>query len=185
MAAGSLDSTFGSGGEIVINGGSLFSGGVQPVDTIVQTDGKTITIGTGFSFTIGGGYYTQLKRYNTDGTIDNTFGTGGKIDTSAIYFQAKQQSDGKLILLSRASTYDLTSNIVLTRFNSNGTIDNTFSTNGSLTTDVAGYGFIDERNGKILLGAGGASTTTFNIVKVNLYNSNGTIDNTFDFDRDI
>jgi uncharacterized delta-60 repeat protein len=179
MAAGNLDPTFGSGGEIVINGGSAFSGGIQPVDTIVQTDGKTITIGTGFSFTIGGGYYTQLKRYNTDGTIDSTFGNGGKIDTSYGYFASKQQSDGKLILLSRASASDLTSNIVLTRFNSNGTIDNTFGTSGSLTTDVAGYGFIDERNGKILLGAGGASTTTFNIAKVNLYNSDGTIDNTF------
>jgi uncharacterized delta-60 repeat protein len=179
MAAGNLDSTFGSSGEIVISsGGSILSGGVQSVDTIVQTDGKTITIGSGFSYTAGG-YLTQLKRYNTDGTIDTTFGTGGKIDTIAGYFGAKQQSDGKLILLSRASAFDVTSNIVLTRFNTNGTIDNTFGTNGSLTTDVAGYGFIDERNGKILLGAGGASTTTFNIVKVNLYNSNGTIDNTF------
>jgi uncharacterized delta-60 repeat protein len=178
MAAGNLDSTFGSGGEIVINGGSIFSGGVQPVDTIVQTDGKTITIGSGFSYTAGG-YLTQLKRYNTDGTIDTSFGTGGKIDTSAGYFGAKQQSDDKLILLSRASAFDVTSNFILTRFNSNGTIDNTFGTNGSLTTDVAGYGFIDERNGKILLGAGGASTTTFNIVKVNLYNSDGTLDNTF------
>ena len=178
MAAGNLDSTFGSGGEIVINGGSIFSGGVQPVDTIVQTDGKTITIGSGFSFTAGG-YYTQLKRYNTDGTIDTSFGTGGKIDTSAGYFGAKQQSDGKLILLSRASASDVTSNFVLTRFNTNGTIDNTFGTNGSLTTDVAGYGFIDERNGKILLGALGATITTSNIVKVNLYNSNGTLDNTF------
>jgi uncharacterized delta-60 repeat protein len=179
MAAGNLDSTFGSGGEIVINGGSIFSGGVEPVDTIVQTDGKTITIGSGFSFTAPAGYYTQLKRYNTDGTIDSTFGTGGKTDTRAGYFQAKLQSDGKLILLSRVSASDVTSNIVLTRFNTNGTIDNTFGTSGSLTTDVAGYGFIDERNGKILLGAGGTSTTTFNIVKVNLYNSDGTIDNTF------
>ena len=178
MAAGNLDSTFGSGGEIVIAPGNLLSGGVQLLDTIVQTDGKTITIGTGFSFTVGG-YFTQLKRYNTDGTIDTSFGTGGKIDASAGYFGGKQQSDGKIIVLSRASATDITSNIVLTRYNSNGTLDSSFGTDGKLTTDVAGYAFYEERDGKILLGAGGATTTTSNITKVNLYNSDGSLDNTF------
>ena len=51
MAAGSLDSTFVTGGEIVITGSSIFSGGVSPVDTIVQVDGKTITIAFGSLFT--------------------------------------------------------------------------------------------------------------------------------------
>ena len=77
------------------------------------------------------------------------------------------------------SAADISSNVILTRFNSNGTLDSTFGTDGKLTTDVAGYTLIDERNGKILLGAGGATTATTNITKVNLYNSDGSLDNTF------
>src|SRR5688572_31371779 len=70
-AAGDLDPTFGVGGKVVTS----FPGGLDTAnDVAVQTDGK-IVVG-GFS-----GSDFALTRYNIDGTLDQTFGTGGRVNT--------------------------------------------------------------------------------------------------------
>ena len=71
-ASGMLDTTFGSGGKVITAVG-LEDGATSMV---IQPDGKIIVAG-------GSGTIENLDfalvRYNTDGSLDNSFGTGGKV----------------------------------------------------------------------------------------------------------
>lgn len=182
VIAGTLDTGFGANGELIIDPGSIFSGGVTPLTTIVQTDGKTIAIGSKFAGI--NGYITQLSRYNPDGSLDNTFGSAGKLTTSlGSYIGAKQQSDGKILVLGLTTSAG-NENIQIVRYNSDGTLDNTFGTNGTTTTNLLTNSFssttrfFQELNGRVLVASSlDAKTTT-----ISLYTSNGSLDTTFSID---
>ena len=73
---GSLDTGFGSGGEVTTAFGSL---GDQPYGLTLQADGKLVA--AGFHRTAGSGNDFALARYNTDGSLDASF-NGGKVTTS-------------------------------------------------------------------------------------------------------
>jgi uncharacterized delta-60 repeat protein len=70
-ASGDLDSTFGSGGKVTL----AFPGSNDAIHgTAIQSDGKIVAVGSdGNDFT--------LARYNTDGTLDASFGSAGKVAT--------------------------------------------------------------------------------------------------------
>lgn len=72
FAQGQLDPSFGNGGLVTTNFGF---GETQEAayKMVVQPDGKIILAG-------GGNLFSRLARYNPDGTLDNTFGTGGKVN---------------------------------------------------------------------------------------------------------
>ena len=113
------------------------------------------------------------------GSLDNTFGTSGKVTTdfgnSDDGRSIAIQSDGKILV---AGYSDNGSNVdfALVRYNSDGSLDNTFDTDGKLTTDIGSYG--DEGNsvaiqsdGKILVAGeswnGSNSTYDFALVRYN------------------
>src|SRR5262249_38320846 len=122
-ANGTLDTTFGSGGQVTTAFAvgartDLPTGGV-----VVQPDGKIVVAGNSNSHNS-----FELARYNTNGTLDATFGTGGKVVTSFAQFpnglEASTlllQPDGKLIVVGDTvgtAPYDW----VLARYNSDGTL---------------------------------------------------------------
>ena len=110
---GALDPTFGTNGVVVTDlGGSSDTG----LNIVLQTDGKIIMAGSG----------NTIVRYNPDGTLDTTFGTGGKL-TSVVSGSVALRTDGKLIVGGSTS-----SGPALARYTSNGTLDTTFGTNGSV-----------------------------------------------------
>jgi uncharacterized delta-60 repeat protein len=109
-------------------------------NAIIQSDGKIIAISDSFITSSDGGttfpvVSGSVNRYNADGTIDTSFGTNGKVDnivgngdtTSVIV-----QSDGKIIVTG-ASRFEFS----IARYNSNGTLDNTFGDNGKITTNIS------------------------------------------------
>jgi uncharacterized delta-60 repeat protein len=177
QTSGTLDATFGTNGRITSTGVSQNYGG----DIIIQPDGKIVisvaSFRSGFDTS-----FTQLVRYNTNGTLDNTFGIGGKVKIVIGSFFCAQwlalQSDGKIIAVS--------ANIVA-RFKSDGTLDSTFNRNGFVKTQYvankeAGAGPIAlQADGKIVVG--GAVTIDATIGSGNVliarYNSNGSLDSTF------
>ncbi len=112
-ADGALDPTFGTHGVAVTDLGSASDFGVN---VVLQTDGKIIMAGAGSAATI--------VRYNSDGTLDTTFGTGGKL-TAVIGGPVALQTDGKLIVGG-----GLNGGIGLARYTSTGMLDTTFGTNG-------------------------------------------------------
>ena len=72
-ADGDLDPMFGNGGKLLTD----FNSDNDWLSRIaVQSDGKIVAIGTTFP-----GSKFALARYNRDGTLDATFGTGGKVTT--------------------------------------------------------------------------------------------------------
>jgi uncharacterized delta-60 repeat protein len=177
---GSLDNTFGIGGQVVTD----FGGGLFDVSTAIQIqpDGKIIAAGyvsTVFSY----GADFAIARYNSNGTLDNTFGTGGKVitpvDTNYDYgTSVVLQSDGKIILAG----YSLIGGIEvfsIVRYNNNGTLDNTFGSSGIVVTQVAAFNNRAravklQSDGKIIVG--GDANSSFGLVR---YNIDGSLDNTF------
>jgi uncharacterized delta-60 repeat protein len=170
----------------------------------VQADGKILVAGFGNGFA---GYLTGnitynigdfgLTRYNSDGSLDTTFGTDGKLTT---YFGGNNDfatavtvpSDGKILVAGTGYNRVGGSNdFALARYNSDGTLDTTFSANGKVMTDFAStndtvIGIKVQADGKILVvGTSGTvnGVTPFNSdVALVRYNADGSLDNTFDGD---
>ena len=95
-------------------------------------------------------YATQyLVQFNTDLTLDATFGNGGLASIPSINrgqdaFAVAQQSDGKLLLAGDTGAGNYNAEATVTRFNADGTLDPTFGTNG--TAEVSsGYGYNSAR----------------------------------------
>jgi uncharacterized delta-60 repeat protein len=177
---GSLDQTFGTNGSVQTTFGDSAAEGN---DLVLQTDGKIIVVG----FT-GAGSYSSLNnyalvRFNPDGSLDQTFGNGGKIKSaSGVATSAALQVDGKLVV---GGTYDTGSvhRFMLARYDSNGALDGTFGASGVVTTAIGngdafsfGVGLLSD--GRIVQ-AGYSETTQDHDFTLACYDPNGTLDPAF------
>ena len=171
---GTPDTSFGMGGEVFTDLGTGYDPGKSAV---LQPDGRIVMLG-GRLFTLA------LARYETDGTLDATFGTGGILVTpvTGTYPAAVAlQPDGKIVAAGEASTGGDYFFAVL-RANANGTMDSSFGTSGVVNTDVGpanDYAFdvAIAPTGKILvtgqIETGAFFTSDFGVVR---YLSDGTLD---------
>src|SRR5262249_62264112 len=86
-----------------------------------------------------------VARYNADGSLDSTFGSGGKMRTASLGSAGKPaipsavlvQPDNKIVAVG-ASTGASGLDFTLVRFNANGSLDSTFGSGGQLMTDFFG-----------------------------------------------
>lgn len=133
---------------------------------------------------------TVYSYAQTAGTLDNTFGTNGKIITSLTAYNDRltdvlTQKDGKIIVVGH--TFNFTSPFIspyvhLIRYNANGTLDNTFGVSGktivkSDTADYYGFAIALQSDDKIVVG--GLTKQSLCVMR---FNTNGTLDNSFDND---
>jgi uncharacterized delta-60 repeat protein len=190
-AAGTPDPTWGSNGLVTTSFGRRTQGFAFGAG--IQGDGKVVVAGTSSSaFT--------LARYNTNGSLDTSFGNNG-IDlthfsrrSSDVAFDLAIQPDGKIIA---AGTSD--GNVALARYNTNGSLDTSFGPahTGLVTTafaspavsgwnktlDMALYPSTSPAEaGKIVVVEQLALSSTpsaSDSVVVIRYNANGTLDTTF------
>ena len=167
--AGSLDPTFGTNG-IVTTANAVANAAA------LQNDGKIVVAGSianSQNFQQGG-----LLRYTSNGVLDSSFGSGGElliaVGTSAAdaAFAVAIQTDGKIVVAAPASV-----RLTVFRFNSNGTADNSFGTNGSETITAAGFVFSPVTGGMALQPDGKIVVVTGDIVARLL--ANGQLDSTF------
>ena len=184
---GSADGAFGQGGKVVLTPG-VFPGAIYA--SVLQSDGKLVVVGATDSFGNTGQDFF-VSRYNTDGSVDVTFGASGLVITdfyasTDIARAVAIQDDGKIVVAGQAFNSGGGSwNFAVARYNANGTLDTTFSTDGKADTDFAGtndfaFGVAIQSNGRIVLGGyTGISGNDFAVVR---YNTNGSPDNTFDGD---
>jgi len=173
--AGSLDPTFGNGGIVITDFGTPYDWGQS---VAIQSDGKIVVGGST-------GYPTAdfaLARYNTDGNLDTAFGSDGKVITDFVGSEDRGialaiQSDSKIVLAG----YHSDGRIELARYKTNGSLDSSFDADGKVLMSGLGYDFVTSiaiyANGKIVVG--GRVGTVFCSVR---FNSNGSLDNTFDLD---
>ncbi|HYV94365.1 MAG TPA: T9SS type A sorting domain-containing protein, partial [Chitinophagales bacterium] len=99
----------------------------------IQQDGKIVAVGT---VDYQNHNYFGLIRYNSDGTLDNSFDSDGKVisllngNTNGIANAVAMQTDGKIIAGGQASN-----DFAMIRYNTDGSLDNSFGSNGSVITD--------------------------------------------------
>ena len=180
---GSLDTTFNSQGYVRMpNYGTVLGSGTDLPKIISRADGKITFTANGSTKVVG-----QL---NPDGTFDQSFGSGGKVEGIAGYGLAVQ-ADGKVLIANRNTFFPQNTLQVVTRLNPDATPDMSFGSAGSATIPFVNQeGHLAQRaelavqpDGKIVLGGSIRLTpnvTGFDFAVARL-NSNGTLDNSFGF----
>jgi uncharacterized delta-60 repeat protein len=144
---GSLDSTFGSGGtvETTIDPGSGYMAALNSVT--LQSDGKIVVAGTAGpgSPTASNPRFFVGARYNANGSLDGSFGSGGIVTTvlAALPRQGAdavivQPGDGKIVAIGFASDNGSTRDWGLVRYNSDGSLDTSFGSGGIVLTATTG-----------------------------------------------
>jgi uncharacterized delta-60 repeat protein len=188
-ASGDPDPVFGNQGTVLTNVAGI---GELPGHMVLQPDGKILVAGNSFN---GLTLDLIVARYNTNGTLDTSFGTSGiaRINFGDILSAATDialQPDGKIVVAGLASAgFGADVNFAVARFNANGTPDNSFDGDGKLTTSFEGnlleaaFGLVIQPDGKIV--AGGSrqnSSTGESWFAVARYLPNGALDPSFDGD---
>jgi uncharacterized delta-60 repeat protein len=184
---GSLDPTFGAGGEVLtaFPGLSLFPG---------KNGGGIVVTGNGqiVALSVDQTTHFVLARYNVDGSLDTTFGQGGYVTTTVpAFYQVPslsdllQQPDGTLIVTACTNTGGAGSGGIwdLYGFNANGTPNTSFGNQGIVTTATPGgpgaaalyFNAGPTNDGQIVV-IGGPDFGTKDLVR---YNANGSLDTTF------
>ncbi len=131
-ADGTPDSSFGADGIASVD----FAGHEDFASSIVQqTDGKLVLAGTAEN--TSGVQDIAVARFNADGSLDASFGSGGKttLDIDGSHDFASSlilQAGGKLVIAGGAIVNDGYYQFVVARFNSNGTLDASFGTGGTV-----------------------------------------------------
>jgi uncharacterized delta-60 repeat protein len=182
---GSLDQSFGSGGKVTTD----FFGSVDLAYGIaLQPDGKLVAVGSVFNH---GAVDFGLARYNPDGSLDQTFGTGGKLTTdfagkSDSAYCVALQRDGKIVAAGYASHGNTAADIdfALARYNPDGSLDQAFGASGKRTVDFFGDadvvdGLAIQSDAKIVLAGYASHSSSASEFALARYNADGTLDQTF------
>ncbi len=123
---GSLDGSFALGGKVTTDFGSPSNPSSDIARSLtIQADGKILIAGDGQT---SRGIDFALARYNSDGSLDTTFAKTGKVitDFNSNWDQGNSvtvQSDGKILIAGNKVNVG----IALVRYNTDGTIDTSFS----------------------------------------------------------
>ena len=193
-ADGSLDTSFSGDGMVTTDLGY----DENPGSMVVQTDGKILVAGGTWWDYNSSNFF--LIRYNADGSLDTGFSSDGIVMTSINnnlnnegFGGIALQRDGKILAVGESN-----GDFVLVRYNSDGSLDGSFSGDGIVTTDLgkheSGWAVTVQSNGKILIAgstatSGGGFTwegdTTIHLVEGNSdfalvrYNADGSLDTSF------
>jgi uncharacterized delta-60 repeat protein len=182
---GSLDLTFDGDGKVTTDYGF---GSSQIHGLAIQVDGKIVAAGYGAS--TAQDFF--LARYLSNGFLDPTFDGDGKVTFLGFgpnHHQAHAvaiQSDGKIVASGCTSCSSSSGNFALARLNTNGSLDFTFDGDGKAITDFLGdedqaNAVAIQADGKIV--AAGFSSFSFDdTFALARYNTDGSLDPTFDGD---
>ena len=186
---GTLDTTFGNGGRVRTDFPGLAA---VPSAVVIQPDGKIVVAGGAFPlFTFLGNF--EVVRYNSNGSLDRSFGNGGIVTTNfpqgSYAFDVALQPDGKIIAAGTVFVnFDpgesSDTDFALARYNPDGSPDATFGNGGQVSTDFLGFeddafSVLIQPDGKIVAVGSANDPATFYDFAAARYLSNGTIDTTF------
>lgn len=174
---GAVDTTYGASGYVVTmlptssTVSTIVESKARSID--IQSDGKIVISGYkkySASPTTG---YLSVVRYSTTGVLDATFGTGGIVLTTKLFYisnittttaltkpQIMVQVDGKILISCRSNP-----NLGVFKLESNGAFDITFGTGGAVTYNNTGtiiYSafLLTNSNNEIVTGGTIVNTTT-------------------------
>ena len=180
---GCIDSTFGINGIVTtsINANTDYSYKIA-----IQPDNKIIAVGKSNN---GTNNDFALARYSADGILDITFGNNGIVTTSIgssdDYINAVAiQNDGKIIVAG-CTNNGSKRNFVVARYNTNGTLDNSFGNNGIVISTITNYddyanSINIQDDGKIVVaGYSNDASSVYSSADIIRLNENGLLDNAF------
>ena len=204
---GSLDNSFGDDGVVITTTAPPSRFGGQYLDALLlQPDNKLVAVGITNAADFSSDFQTiGLVRYNSDGSLDTSFGTGGIVTNGAFgdyieYYTggAVLQPDGKIVVgaVAKLGKLDIEGPIegsrdfLAARYNSDGSLDTSFGSGGGTSANFTGAGLsngfvnsvVRQADGKILLvgyvidRSGMFRERDFAIAR---YNANGTLDTSF------
>jgi uncharacterized delta-60 repeat protein len=183
-ANGTFDRSFGSGGKLRTHFEGGYGTGTRAFAAALQPDGKIVAAGE--YHTDNGNSQFALARYNTDGSLDQTFGTGGKVIGPAMQgyafaLAAALEPGGNIVIAGYQHTGNENSDFALMRFTPSGSVDTTFGNGGVVITDFASgsddiaHSLALQRNGKLLVAGrtGEYPNFRFGVIR---YNTDGSLD---------
>ena len=184
---GSLDQSFGNGGKLKTHFLRVDNTGSRATAAVLQADGKLVVAGTYKNE--GTARTFALARYNTNGGLDTTFGSGGMVTTSmgsgdAIAFSTVLLTDGRIVATGYVEIGSRNHDFALACYDPSGTLNQSFGNGGRVTTDFFGatddiaYGLAAQSGGKLIL-AGRTGTYPIFHFALARYNNNGQLDQTF------
>ncbi len=187
---GSLDNLFGANGKVVLNNIAGGNGGDYGNSLYVDSNGKIYVTGSSSN---GRDYDMYVIRINSDGSLDNLFGTNGKVVVNNIAGGNGWDSGNSIYVDSNGKVYvtGYSSNgsnedMYVIKINSDGSLDNLFGANGKVVlNNIAGgnggdYGnslYVD-RSGKIYVTGSSSNGRDYDMYVIRI-NSDGSVDNTF------
>ncbi len=180
--AGQRDLTFNSTGSQIVgfpNARDNYATGLA-----MQTDGKIVMSGYMIDL-LGAGPMITLARLNPNGTLDTTFGTGGRVVSKTAAFVNTAglalAPNGKMVVAGTRYTGVL-NDLGMARFNANGVLDLTFHGDGlridDFGEDEEAHAVAVQKDGKILV-IGRTLNSTASAVMLVRYNTDGSLDGTF------
>lgn len=187
LSGGALDTTFGFNGKVMTD---FNMGADQGRAVAIQPDGKIVV--TGVAGVVNNGSNIGdigLARYFSNGTLDPSFGVGGKTTTDINDSEQGTgiviQPDGKIVVCAESGSGPGISEFYLIRYTSNGILDTSFNSIGYVSTSVTGFydqphDLVIQPDGKLIIGGlvgfDFGLLGDFGMVR---YHPNGTLDTTF------
>jgi len=178
---GSPDTGFGVGGRVLTDFGGNTDDGAQ--ELVQQPDGKLVAAGSSSNGAFA------LARYNPDGSLDASFGVGGRVLTrfggAGAARALVRQPDGKLVAAGISGATGV-GDFSLVRYNADGSLDASFGVNGRVLTDFGGntddgaQELVQQPDGKLVAaGRSNASAAERFDVALARYLANGSLDASF------
>jgi uncharacterized delta-60 repeat protein len=196
LSGGVLDPTFGNGGLAITPPlGTLSSGNANAV-AVDPTNGTIVAAGTADDGTHNSNNYDfKVVRFTSNGSLDPAFGGSGMVTTSFgsdedFAFDVGIQPLDHRIVAAGTSRHSGNIDFALVRYNTDGTLDGMFGSNGKVTTNFTGKGqtasldsasaMVLQTDGKIVLAGITVSTISReNNIGIARYNTNGSLDANF------
>lgn len=132
---GGLDTTFGVNGLVF----TIAPGSEACFSLALQADGRLLAVG---GRQVGNTVDLVLARYDSNGGLDSTFGSGGKVvsSLSASATAVVVQGDGRIVVAGTGRTgIAFDRSFILARYHANGSLDTSVKGTGSATTMFTSY----------------------------------------------
>jgi uncharacterized delta-60 repeat protein len=152
----------------------------------VQRDGKIVVAGYA---EVGRGDQFALVRYNSDGSLDTSLNSSGKVTTAVGTGTwggegVALQEDGKIVVAGSSLNAGGQSCVTVLRYGADGSLDTSFAESGKVTTSIgAKYAIAEsvtiQSDGKIVVAGNSLNASGNNDFAVVRYNANGTLDTSF------
>ena len=178
---GTFDTSFDGDGKVTT---AVGLGDDKASKVLVQADGKIVVAGSSFN---GSNTDFALVRYNSDGSLDSSFGNSGKVTTALgtgndYALDAAIDMNGKIVV--SGNSYNGTDvDVAVVRYNTNGFFDTSFSGDGVVVTHVGagqddGNSVAIQSDGKIVIGGSSYQGSNYDYALIR-YNTNGSLDTSF------